>query len=66
MRFSHETTRVQVDHSKRVISFRSLAGDYISIISTELKYFDVETQTLQYPYHVYERRICEKIEELED
>ncbi len=29
---------------------------------TRLNYFDVETQTLEYPYHVYEEKIKEKIE----
>lgn len=50
--------------AKELYHLRSLRGDYIFIRATELKYFDVETQTLQYPYHEYERRICEKIEEV--
>jgi len=28
----------------------------------EFTYFDVDTQTLEYPYHVYKEKIKEKIE----
>jgi len=37
-------------------------GRYCSGQIPEYKYFNVETQTIEYPYHVYEEKIKERIE----
>lgn len=47
---------------KEVYHLRSLSGNRFFVLSLVLQYFDVDTQTLQYPYRVYREKIKEKIE----
>ena len=55
----------QIDEiaEKEIYVRRSYSSeDYIFDLS-RYKYFDTETQTMQYPYHVYEEKIRERLEE---
>jgi len=36
--------------------------EYILVQPPELKYFDFDEQTVEYPYQVYKEKITEKIE----
>lgn len=47
---------------KEIYQQRSINGRYMLDQPLALQYFDVETQTLEYPYHVYEEKLKEKIE----
>lgn len=53
----------QIDHieEKELYQLRSYPGKYFYKQSFEDKYYDFDTQTLEYPYHVYEEKIKEKM-----
>lgn len=49
---------------KELYQIRSIpAGDYYFFPHLQLKYFDVDTQTLEYPYSLYKEILKEKIDE---
>ncbi len=47
---------------KEVYQLRSISEKYSFTSPPLLTYFDFETQTLEYPYHVYREKIKEKLE----
>jgi len=48
---------------KELYQIRSIpAGEYYFFPHLQLKYFDVDTQTLEYPYRLYKETLKEKIE----
>lgn len=47
---------------KELYQIDSIIGMSPLDLPTELKCFDIENQTLEYPYHVYEKQIKEKLE----
>lgn len=55
----------QIDEisEKEIYMRRSFSREDYVFCPSQFKHFDTETQTLQYPYHVYEEKIKEKIEE---
>jgi len=55
--------KIKEIREKKVYQIRSVPPEkYIFVQITNLKYFDVETQTLEYPYHLYKEKIKEKLE----
>ena len=47
---------------KEIYHIRNISGNSPLNFPPEVKYFDDETQTLEYPYHIYRERIEEKLE----
>lgn len=47
---------------KELFQLRSVPKKYSVTLPPELQYFDIDTQTLYYPYHIYKEKIKEKIE----
>ncbi len=59
----HKLDPINEIKEKWIYQVRSLSsGEYMSLRPPELKYFDFETQTIEYPYHVYRERIKGKLE----
>lgn len=60
----HKLDSIDEIREKEIYTMRSFppAENYFFIRPLELKYFDVDKQTLEYPYRVYEEKIREKIE----
>jgi DNA-binding Lrp family transcriptional regulator len=60
----HKLDAVEEIVEKEVYQIRSFPHKkYFFSQPSRLDYYDVETQTLEYPYHVYEEKIKEKIEQ---
>lgn len=60
----HKLDQIAEIREKEIYALRSFPPeeDYSFVCPITLKYFDFDTQTLEYPYHVYEEKIKEKIE----
>ncbi|MBU7029289.1 MAG: hypothetical protein HXS48_20295 [Theionarchaea archaeon] len=60
----HKLDRIDEIKEKEIYTMRSFPPEenYSFGRPIDLKYFDFETQTLEYPYHVYEEKIKERIE----
>jgi hypothetical protein len=59
----HKLDSIDEIKEKWIYHVRSLSSEEHKVFyPPELKYFDFETQTVQYPYHVYRERIKEKLE----
>ena len=61
---SHNLDHTDQIREKEIYTMRSFPPDNTLSYSRPFvsKYFDVETQKLEYPYHIYEEKIKEKIE----
>lgn len=58
----HKLDQIKEITEKELYLLRSTWMSSPISLPPKLKYFDVETQTLQYPYRVYREKIKEKIE----
>ena len=58
----HKLDQIDEITEKELYQRRSITEDYVFRQTLELKYFDFDKQTLEYPYHVYKEKIKEKID----
>ena len=58
----YKLDHVDAIEMKEIYHIRNISGNSPLNFPPEVKYFDVETQTLEYPYHIYRERIEEKLE----
>lgn len=58
----HKLDQIGEIVEKHLYQRRSITEDYVIHQTPELKYFDFDKQTLEYPYHVYKEKIKEKID----
>lgn len=59
----HKLDLIDEMEEKWIYQIRSLSSrEHMLLRPPELKYFDIETQTIAYPYQVYREKIKEKIE----
>jgi len=57
----YKLDHVDAIEMKEIHHIRSISGNRPLNFPPEVKYYDVETQTLEYPYHVYREKIEEKL-----
>lgn len=59
----HKLDSIDEIKEKELYQLRSIpAGKYYFFPSLELGYDDSDTQTLEYPYHLYKEKIKERID----
>lgn len=59
----HRLDKIDEIKEKELYQLRSSSDRAFFFQPSELKYFDFDEQTLEYPYHVYKEKIKEKIDE---
>ncbi len=58
----YKLDQVDAIEMKEIYHIRSISGNRPLNFPPEVRYFDVETQTLEYPYHTYREKIEENLE----
>lgn len=61
--FIHKLDPIDGIKEKWIYQIRSISSkDYMFFQPPDLKYFDFDTQTIEYPYKVYKEKIKKKLE----